>query len=115
MGRGPCGRAPEEGAYIYIYTYVCEGAYIYIYTYVCVLEIIIDLPIGFPINNIISLYVCVSMCIWLYTSACVWVCLCTKQIHAVTVFTCRMCCIHIECIFVHMSCDRPREVVTVHP
>ena len=35
---------------IYVYIYI----YIYVYTCTCTLKIIIDLPIGFPINNIIS-------------------------------------------------------------
>jgi len=29
--------------------------YAYVYVYVCVMEIILDLPFGFPINNIFSL------------------------------------------------------------
>jgi len=42
--------------YIYIYTFIHMYICIYIYRYICILEIIFDLPFGFPINNIISLY-----------------------------------------------------------
>ena len=35
---------------------------------ICTLEIIIDLPFGFPINNIISLYVYVNMHIYMCVS-----------------------------------------------
>ena len=41
--------------YVHVYMYVC--VYVCIYMYIRTLEIIIDLPIGFPINNIISLYI----------------------------------------------------------
>jgi len=46
-----------------IYTY---SHYIYIHIHMvmtCILEIIIDLPLGFPINNIISLMTCIVILI----------------------------------------------------
>ena len=47
----------------HIYMYVCISLGIYC-TSRFLLEIKIDLPIGFPINNIISLYVCISLGIY---------------------------------------------------
>ena len=48
----------------------------YIYACMYLLEIIIDLPFGFPINNIISLYVYVYIYIYIYTYIYMCVCIC---------------------------------------
>jgi len=41
--------------------------HLFVMKYGWVLEIIIDLPIGFPINNIMSLWVCVCVVLFYYT------------------------------------------------
>ena len=43
-------------AYMYMDVYMCVCVCICVHIYICILEIILDLPFGFPINNIISLY-----------------------------------------------------------
>jgi len=72
--------------YLYMYMYIYVRMYMYMYPcmYVCVLEIINDLPIGFPINNIISLCMCMCMYMYTYICLCMHACVC---VHAY-VYTC---------------------------
>ena len=61
--------------HVYVYTYI----HIYVYIHKYTLEIIIDLPIGFPINNIISLnihayiYTYKSICMYTYIYICIYI------------------------------------------
>jgi len=75
----PCVRVAVRHARIRLPSHSYEFFHTCMHAHMQVLEIIFDLPIGFPINNIISLshmQVCVYMFVFVHVSVYVCSCVC---------------------------------------